>query len=137
MIIYSMLFLIFIIKLIFNSIDVKINEITKKEYINYQLIDVIHYYTPNISVIQNFFHLLNYILFIIIFFHKKVDTVVFLQKLFKIQFFHSICNYSTILPLKPSLNNCNSSILHSCHNLFFSSNVAIILLYSYLSVELF
>lgn len=133
-IISAMLFLIVFLKAISNTIDLKINEKTKDKYKNYQLIDVIHSFTPNIKIIQNFFHLLNFLLFLFIFFHKKINTIIFLKKIFKIQCFHFFCNYSTILP---SLNNCDSSIFHSCHNLIFSSNVAMILLYSLYLYELY
>lgn len=134
LIIYSMFFLILILKLFSNTIDIKINDKTKEKYKNYELIDVLHFILPNINIIQNFFHLLNCLLFIIIFFHKKINTAVFLKKIFKIQCFHFFCNYSTILP---SLNNCDSSILHSCHNLLFSSNAAMVFLYSLYLYELY
>lgn len=126
-IIISYIFLIIILKLISNTIDIKMNNKLKDKYKEYELFDIIHSITPNFHKITIFFYIVQLFLFLFIFFNKKIDKKKYLEKVFKIELFNFIITYCTVLP---SNKYCKSSLIHNCHNYIFSTNIAYVLLNS-------
>ena len=55
-------------------------------------------------------------------FHKNVNSIVYLQKAFKIYFLRLLCIYSTILPSQLKSVNC---ILNGCHDFIYSGHISI------------
>lgn len=124
----SYLFLIIMIGLIGNTIDIKINESIKDKYKDYKLYDVIHLITPNMYKLTPILDIITLFLVGFIYFHKKVNSSLYIEKAFKIYLFRLFCIYATILPSPHK--KCKSNIIQACHDFIFSGHTAITLLNS-------
>lgn len=122
----SYIFLILLIGVIGNSIDMIIHDSVKERYKDYKLYDTIHLITPNFKQITLLLDFITLCLVFFIFFHKNVNSIIYLQKAFKIYFLRLLCIYSTILPSAD--NKCNPNVLRGCHDFIYSGHISITLL---------